>query len=100
MILNRIYLVNENGISEVTCSDNFDCTGDSNINCIYMQYECDLCGLCNTISNFCENNVDQCACQDINECTNGMAQCPNNSVCQNTLGNYTCPCASGYQGKF
>ena len=63
-----------------------------------MQYECDLCGLCNTILNFCENNMDQCACQDINECTNGMAQCPNNSVCQNDVGNYTCPCASGYQG--
>ena len=51
---------------------------------------------------FCNRDIAQPRCEDINECTKnnrkfeGLRYCGMNSVCTNTIGSFTCTCNTGY----
>ena len=66
-------------LTNITCQDINECTGNTQHSVCNTGYELDGIGACN----------------DINECTSNTHGC--DQVCNNTIGSYECSCDMGYQ---
>ena len=62
----------------------------ASINCLDTSTDTDIC---TNNTAFCESNLDQCICRDINECTTGIHNCDLiTSECTNIDAGFTCDC--------